>query len=156
MPDANEPDEDALRLLTIWGAGQGLFTVTAQEGMPAGEQVRELGQYLGEALFDLADTGKAVAGSNDRRQRMSLLHGVTTEWFTTMRTRPTKEVLQTLAFLAEILHAAIEGAVASGCYLDDVHQYVAKLQDSLASAAGDSGIVDELRQMLAEAPRPEQ
>lgn len=161
----SESTEDLVgRLFTIWGAARGYYTAVPEHGAPTAEHVRDLGQYLGEALFDTGQTASALAEGMDQRQRTAMAQGISLEWFNIVRASP-EHALATLAFLTEVLHAAIDGTRASGhdnlddayqyaaklrgC-LDDAHRYVIKLQEQLAVSAAASGVVEAALQILAE------
>lgn len=150
---ADETAKTIGRLLDTWSAATGSGTPVPQADGATLGYVRELGHYLGETLYATGkDIGALDTGMDPARQ-MALEQGIIEAWLGMVRRGP-ETALAVLAVVARVLHAAVDGARASGkCDVDDAHRYVSDLQDCLAAIAGGSGVVEEALRVLAHGPR---
>lgn len=151
------PSQDAVaahirRLLDIWSTATGQGTPAPQSNPTTIGYVRELGEYLGEAIYQIGKSAGGAAENMRPEQQVALEQGIIREWLSVVRSHP-DEAMAVLAVLARILRAAIDGARASDRgFIEDAHEYAAKLEACLAANAGASGVVEEALRILANKP----
>lgn len=156
MPDTDEHDDPAWRLVSTWDAAMGQHTIERAEGAPTGENTRMIGHYFGETLYRLALNGLELAGPAAEREQHEFAQGVSMEWFNIVRTDPNQQTMTALAMLAEMLHAAIDGLRMAGKDVNHAHELAVKLEEYLDACAGRTGLVTDLRQMLIESAGTEE
>jgi hypothetical protein len=149
----NDPTALVGRALALWGAATGQITTEPEPDDPTPDHLQMLGQYLAEALYETGITGTGLTGDDlGARRRTAMAQGATAEWFTKARAHDQAgpEALAVLAWLVEMVHAALDGVRAAGCDVDDAHEYAVRLQDCVAAAAGVSGVVAAAQQIAAD------